>query len=119
MVIKLFIISFIAAVISAMGLGGGGILILYLTAFTDTPQLTAQGINLAFFLPIALTAVIFHAKNSLIESKRLPPLIIGGTVGVFIGFLLAKYIASSLLQKLFAVFLLFLGIRELFKKRGN
>ena len=40
------IVGFIAAVISAMGMGGGGILLIYLSAITNTPQLKAQGINL-------------------------------------------------------------------------
>ncbi len=115
----LFIISFAAAVISAMGLGGGGILILYLTAFTDTPVLKAQGINLAFFLPIAIIAIIVHLKNGLIDKKRLPMLIAGGVLGVFPGFFAANYISDSVLSKLFAVVLLILGVRELFRRRSN
>ena len=38
-----------SGIIGAMGLGGGAVLIIYLSVFTDMPQLEAQGINLIFF----------------------------------------------------------------------
>ncbi len=44
----------LSAAVSAMGLGGGGVLILYLTLVRDVPQLEAQGINLLFFTPAPL-----------------------------------------------------------------
>ena len=44
------IISFICALLAGMGVGGGGILIIYLTLFKNLPQATAQGINLLFFV---------------------------------------------------------------------
>ena len=49
--------------IGSLGLGGGAVLIIYLNLFTDTPQLKAQGINLIFFVPIALAAVIIYTNH--------------------------------------------------------
>ena len=46
-----------SGIIGAMGLGGGAVLIIYLSVFTDMPQLEAQGINLIFFIPIAIAAL--------------------------------------------------------------
>ena len=40
-----------SAVAGALGLGGGGVLVLYLTLGMHMPQLRAQGINLLFFCP--------------------------------------------------------------------
>ena len=45
--------GFAAGALGAMGLGGGSVLILYLTLCAGLPQLQAQGINLTFFLPCA------------------------------------------------------------------
>ena len=56
----------LSGIIGAMGLGGGAVLIIYLSLFTETEQLTAQGINLLFFIPTALLAVIIYA----IKKKR-------------------------------------------------
>ena len=62
------ILDIIAGIISgalgAMGFGGGGILILYLTLYRNLPQTASQGINLLFFIPSAVLAIIFHIKNN-------------------------------------------------------
>ena len=100
-----------------MGLGGGMILIVFLTVFCGISQIEAQGINLVFFIPIALLSLIFHSKNKLIEWKDIVPSIITGAVGAFLGTYAAEYIGSPILGKLFAVFLLIVGIKELFSKR--
>ena len=39
-------VVFLIAVLSGMGVGSAGLLVAYLTAFADVPQITAQGINL-------------------------------------------------------------------------
>ena len=55
------IASFLSGLIGAMGFGGGGILIIYLVIFASVPQLTAQGINLAFFIPCSVISVIIYS----------------------------------------------------------
>ena len=47
------IAGIISGILGAMGFGGGGILILYLTLYKDMPQVVSQGINLLFFIPSA------------------------------------------------------------------
>ena len=60
----------LSGIIGAMGMGGGGVLIIYLNLFTDIPQSTAQGINLLFFLPTAVLAVLYYTKKKLIICKH-------------------------------------------------
>lgn len=110
------IVSFLTGIFASMGLGGGMVLIIYLTVFAGVNQLSAQGINLVFFIPIAIISLIIHTKNKLIEWKKIAPPIICGTIGVFIGSLLANNLGSDILSKLFAIFLIIIGIRELFAK---
>lgn len=112
------IIGILSGITASMGLGGGFVLIIYLTAFTDTDQITAQGINLLFFIPIAIVSLIIHAKNKLIEWKILPMLIISGIVGVALGTFISNSISTELLRKLFASLLLFVGMREIFHKKS-
>lgn len=112
--------AMIAAVVSgtaaAMGIGGGMILMLYLTLILHMDQLTAQGMNLLFFLPIAALALILHSKNKLVAWKTVLPSILSGIAGAFLGSWAAGAIGSPGLRKLFAVFLLITGLRELFCK---
>ena len=51
--IATIIAAFFAAVLGSLGMGGGGVLLIYLTVFQNMAQLDAQGMNLLFFLPIA------------------------------------------------------------------
>ena len=109
------LIGFIAGIISSMGLGGGSILVLYLTLFTATPQTQAQASNLLYFLPVSLVAVIFHAKNKQIDFKAaftaLPLAVLGALGGAFLAII---FINASLLRIFFAVFILLLGVKEVF-----
>lgn len=114
------IVGFIAAVISAMGMGGGGILLIYLSAFTNTPQLKAQGINLIYFIPIAIVSLIFHVKNGFLKKKVALFMIISAVPAAVLGAFLSGNIDQDLLRKGLALFLLFLGLKEIitsFKKK--
>ena len=111
------IAGFLTGIAASMGLGGGFVLIIYLTVFAETAQMRAGGINLLFFLPIALIAMFIHTKNKLIEWKLIAPICIAGAFGVGIGMLLLGFLNEELLQKLFAGLLVFVGIRELFHKK--
>lgn len=110
------IVGFLSGVIASMGLGGGFVLLIWLTLFQDLPQRTAQGINLLFFLPIALISVIMHLCSGLIDKKLVLSLIPGGIVGAVFGTFGSQIIGNELLRKLYAVFLLAFGLRELFRK---
>lgn len=99
-----------------MGLGGGFILVVWLTIFEEVGQRAAQGINLLFFLPIALISLIFHVKNHLVNTKLVKKIALGGVLGAVIGTYGAQLIDNDLLRKLFAVFLLAFGLRELFSR---
>lgn len=113
------IIGFLAAVIGSMGLGGGGVLLMYLSAFTDTDQLKAQGINLVFFIPIAVISVIINLKNRLIDKKAAVICALSSVATAILGAYLSLQVDKELLRKILAVFLLILGVRELISSFKN
>ncbi len=110
------IIGFIAGFAGGLGVGGGGILLLWLTAFAGTEQLAAQGINLIFFLPVAFSALFAHWKNGFIKWKTALFALLFGIPGVFLGYIIANSIDKTLLRLAFALLLLFIGLRELIRK---
>jgi hypothetical protein len=112
----LFLIGLVSGIISGMGIGGGTILIPALIFFISISQHQAQGINLIVFIPISIVALITHFLNKNIELKLAIPIIISGLIGAVIGSKIAVNISSDLLRKIFAVFLLFMGLYEFFKK---
>ncbi len=111
------IAALFSGIVGAMGLGGGGVLVLYLTLVLNENQLTSQGINLLFFLPCAIVSVFLHTKKKLIKWRELLWIIIGGVLGVALGAWLALIISTELLGKIFGGFLLLIGIKELFAKK--
>ncbi len=108
--------ALISGALGAMGLGGGGVLIIYLTFFVGLEQMRAQGINLMFFIPIALIAVSIYIKKGQIKIKQLLPYIIAGLPGAALGTYLGSLLGDTLLSKFFGGALLILGIKEVFKK---
>lgn len=107
------VVGFLTGVLASMGLGGGFILVVWLTIFEEVGQRAAQGINLLFFLPIALISLIFHLKNHLVNKKLVKKIALGGVLGAVVGTYGAQLIGNEALRKLFAVFLLAFGLREL------
>lgn len=109
----------LSAIIGAMGLGGGGVLIIYLKLFTDTPQVLAQGINLLFFIPSAIVAIIIYLKKNLINLKLAFVFSVLGLIGALIGSYFACFINGQVLSKLFAILLLIMGFMQFKRKKQN
>ena len=106
------IASVLSGTLGAMGLGGGGILLLVLV-WAGWPQMTAQGINLLMILPVGLLGLYFHRKNGLTDGKAAWPLLLGGLPGVLLGVLLGTRLGENTLRACFGVLILLLAAREL------
>ena len=108
--------GFGSAVLASMGMGGGSILILYLTLMAGVPQREAQGMNLLFFLPIGAASLWLHWRQGRVDKTAVRQFLPTG---------LAMLADESLLRRGFAVFLLLIGLRQLFpgtsikKKTGS
>ena len=105
-----------AGVAGSLGLGGGSVLVLWLTLVMDMPQKQAQGMNLLFFLPTAAVALITHAINGMVDWRAAGRLIAVGLVGTALGCAAAGFLPADMLRRAFAIFLLILGARELLSK---
>lgn len=95
-------------------MGGGTILILLLSIFMDLDQHVAQAINLVFFIPTAISAIIIGIKNKNIQWKLAIPIVIAGMVGAAISAKISTNMNVKLLKKLFGTFLLFIASYEIY-----
>ena len=109
--------GFFSGILGSMGLGGGGILIIYLTLMSSTPQALAQGINLIFFIPMAATATIMHSREKLVQWKIAIPSAISGLMGAAIGSFLTSFIDNLILRKMFGALLIIMGAMQFYKVR--
>ncbi|WP_010248400.1 sulfite exporter TauE/SafE family protein [Acetivibrio cellulolyticus] len=112
----LFLIGLISGIISGMGIGGGTILIPALVIFANPDQHIAQSVNLIFFIPTAVIALIVHIRNKRVDFKVAIPIIIFGLLGAYLGSRLAIRLPGIVLKKYFGFFLLVLGVCEIIRK---
>jgi len=111
------IIGAACGVLAGLGIGGGSLLMLWLTAVLGTAQQTARAVNLLFFIPAALSVSIFRWRQGQLEIRTILPSIISGCIAALGGSLLADQLDQQLLQKCFGALLIITGIRELFYRR--
>ena len=100
-------------IISGFGIGGGSLLVLYLTAVLDVSQYTAGGVNLLYFIGCAPAALIGHIRQGNIVTKAVLWCSIAGIVTAVPTSLLAANIDTDWLRRLFSIVLLYIGIKEL------
>ena len=105
-----FVCGLGASVVSAWGVGGGTLLLLVMTLFLGVDQRTAQGINLLFFLPTALSALLCHRKNGYLDKPTLKAAVPAALVAALLGAFVATAVDVELLRRPFGVYLLLSGI---------
>ena len=111
--------GFGAGILSAWGVGGGTLLLLVMTLFLGVDQITAQGINLLYFLPTAAMALVQHRKNGLLDAPVLGSAIPWGLPAAALGAFLATAVDVAALKKPFGVFLLAAGLYTVFSRASG
>lgn len=107
-------IGFVLGFLAGLGVGGGSLLIIWLTLVADTPHGDARAINLMFFLIAAGSVSLFRMKKGNFDFHSTIPAVIGGCIAALICSWIGKQIDSALLKKAFGILLLFTGLREVF-----
>lgn len=110
------IVGTLLGFLSGIGVGGGSLLILWLTLIIGTDPQTARMINLLFFLPAAAISCWFRRKQGFLNRKHSLPAAAAGCIGAFTGTILLSVLSTELLRKGFGILLLATGIRELLYK---
>ena len=113
---KDFIVIFIIAALSGLGVGSGGILVIYLTLIEKAPQLTAQGANLIFFILASLASLIFNLPKRRIPYGAVILMSVLGICGSFAGTHFASVLPAEILRKIFGFMLIGSGFYALKKK---
>ena len=111
-----FLVGLGLGILSGFGIGGGSLLIVYLTMFAGVNQYTAGGINLLYFLFCAPAALVSHIREHRIHKPTLWWCTIAGVAASVLAAVAASVIEVSLLRRIFGVYLLYIGVKELFCK---
>lgn len=103
--------------LSGVGVGGGSLLILWLTLVLGMDPATARSVNLLFFLPAAAISCRFRRKQGTLNLRRVFPAICTGIAGAVLGTSLSARLDTGILKKAFGFLLILTGIRELLWKK--
>ena len=114
MVILSLFISSVLGYLSGLGIGGGSLLILWLTSVISIEPRSARSINLMFFIVCAGIVSVFRLRKGTLNLRKLIPCIIAGCISAAVFSWLSVYLDTELLKKLFGGLLVITGIKELF-----
>jgi len=112
-------VAVVLGFLAGLGVGGGSLLMLWLTVIVGMEYPQARVINLLFFLPSALIATLFHHKQGTVKIKKVLPAIVLGCVSAALFSFIGSRINTELLKKCFGGLLLLTGLRELFYRPRN
>ncbi len=107
-------VAIVLGFLAGLGVGGGSLLMLWLTFVVGMEYGQARIINLLFFLPSALIATLFHRKQGSVDIKKILPAVVTGCAFAALFSYMGNKIDTTLLKKCFGGLLLVTGLRELF-----
>lgn len=102
--------------LTGLGVGGGSLLMVWLTAVLGLDAVTARSINLLFFLPGAAIAILFRKRQGTIKWRNVLSPALAGCIAAAVCSHLSTAVDNSWLRKLFGIVLIIAGLREIFWK---
>lgn len=99
------------------GIGGGIVMVPFIVLLLERSQHLAEGTSLLVIVPTAIAGVIAHRKRGYVSFRLAATLGVGGVVGAFFGARLALSIDENVLVKVFAIFLIVMGLRIIWEGR--
>ncbi len=105
--------------LAGLGVGGGTLLILWLTLVIGLDAGSAGTVNLLFFLAAAGTVTLLRWKKGTLNLKSILPGTLAGVSFAVLGSLLRKWIDPEISRTLFGTVLLATGLRELLYRPRN
>ena len=107
------LVGCILGFLAGLGIGGGSLLMLWLTLVLEMPYPEARMLNLLFFRPCAIAATLLRRKQGAVPLGKIWPAIGAGCLSAMLFSLIGDRIDLWFLKKAFGVLLLFTGVREL------
>ena len=113
------IVAFLSAVLAGMGVGSAGFLVVYLTVFEGFPQLSAQLMNLIFFISSAVAAIAVNFFKKRLDSKIILLVALPGVLGAVCGASFAHSVDKGFLGDGFGIMLMLFGAVTLFSGKAT
>ena len=109
------LVAFLVSILTGMGMGSAGLMVIYFSEVRNFPQLEAQGANMMLFIASTVFSLVLQMSQKLIRWRTVIPLTLAGCVGTFIGFKVVKGIDGETVKRYFAILLIFSGLISIVK----
>lgn len=117
------VIPFLISALMGMGIGGGGLYIIYLTELLNMDSTSARGTNLVFFIISALASLLIHLKKRHFYVMQVIVMVIFGILGSYIFSHLSNVVDPDIPKKVLGGVLIlgggvsiFSSLKSFFKK---
>ena len=112
-------VAIVLGFLAGLGVGGGSLLMLWLTSVINMDYAVAKTVNLLFFLPTALITTLFHKKQRSVNIRKILPAVLCACMAAAGFSYVGKHMDTHLLKKLCGGSLIIIGLRELFYRPRN
>lgn len=103
-------------VLSALfGVGGGLVMVPFMVLALSRSQHVAEGTSLLVIVPTAVVGVASHLRRGYVSFRHAVLVATGGIAGAWAGAELALSFDAARLTRIFALFLLVMGVRTVFQ----
>ena len=109
----------VLGILAGLGIGGGSLLILWLTMVLHMDAMAARSINLLFFIPSAAVVCVLRLRQGNLKIRPLLPAALAGCAAAALFSWISTTVDTQILKKLFGLVLLFTGLRELCYRPRN
>lgn len=107
-------------VLSALfGVGGGLVMVPFMVIFLGRSQHVAEGTSLLVIFPTAIVGVVSHVRNDYVFFRHARLVGVGGMAGAWAGAEAALRFDADALTRIFAVFVLVMGLRTAYQGAGS
>jgi len=113
-----WIIALLVAValgfLAGLGVGGGSLLVLWLTLVLDQPASEVRIINLLFFLPTAVITSFIRWRKKQLDLRGIWPAAVAGCLAAVLFTWIGGKMDTQMLRLPFGAILVITGLREIF-----
>lgn len=95
--------------LTGMGIGGAGLLVLYLTEFTGLTQLQAQGCNLLFFVYASAASLYVHNRRRRLDFRLIGIAALLAALGSRLGVELTSVLPEQFVRQMYGWMLILTG----------
>ena len=108
-------VSFFVSILTGMGMGSAGLMVMYLTTLRGIAQLSAQGANLFLFVASSAFSLILQLSRNIIKWSTVILLGAAGCIGTYWGYKVASRISADTVRVCFAALLILTGCLSIVK----